>query len=106
MTVATVQAGRTPFFFQPQHFVVANRLTLYAAIGMLVAAHIMRKQTDWHSRLQVGSVALLMGPGFGRLLPMPLLPPYAFESASGAALLFPLIGILRDRRTRGRVHPA
>ena len=106
VTVATVQTGRTPFFFQPQHFVVANPLTLYAAIGLLVAAYVMRKQTDWHARLQVGSFVLLMGPGFGRLLPMPLLPPYAFEIAAGAALLFPLIGILRDRRTRGRAHPA
>ena len=106
VTVATVQTGRTPFFFQPQHFVVANPLSLYAAIGLLVAAYMMRKQTDWHSRLQIGSFLLLMGPGFGRLLPMPLLPPYAFETAGLVALIFPAIGILYDWRTHGRPHPA
>ena len=106
ITVATVQTARTPFFFQPQHFVVANPIGLYAAVGTLVAAYIMRKQTDWHARLQVGSFMMLMGPGFGRLLPMPFLPPYAFEIASGAALIFPVIGILYDWRTNGRVHPA
>lgn len=106
VTVATVQTGRTPFFFQPQHFVVANPLGLCAAIGLLVAAYMMRKHTDWHARLQVGSFMMLMGPGFGRLLPMPFLSPYAFEIASGAALIFPLIGIVSDWRTRGRVHPA
>ncbi|HRK68147.1 MAG TPA: hypothetical protein PKY73_11400, partial [Hyphomonas sp.] len=86
VTFAAVQTGRTPFFFQPQHFVVANPLSLYAAIGLLIAAYMMRKQTDWHSRLQIVSFVLLMGPGFGRLLPMPFLPPYAFEIAGLVAL--------------------
>ncbi len=106
ITVATVQTGRTPFFFQPQHFIIANPLSLYAAIGLLVAAYILRKQTDWHARLQIGSFMLLMGPGFGRLLPMPFLPPYAFEIAVLVALIFPAIGILYDWRTHGRPHPA
>ncbi len=106
VTVAAVQTGRTPFFFQPQHFVISNPLGLCAAVGMLVAAYVMRKQTDWHARLQAGSFMMLMGPGFGRLLPMPFMTPYAFEISSGAGLIFALIGIVYDRRTRGRVHPA
>jgi hypothetical protein len=106
ITVAAVQTARTPFFFQPQHFIIANPLSLYAAIGLLVAAYLMRKQTDWHARLQISSFVLLMGPGFGRLLPMPLLPPYAFEIAGLAALIFPAIGIFYDWRTHGRPHPA
>ncbi|MCC5872349.1 MAG: hypothetical protein JJU22_08150 [Gammaproteobacteria bacterium] len=106
VTVAAVQTGRTPFFFQPQHFLVANPVTLYAAVGLLVAAYAMRKRTDWHARLQIGSFALLMGPGFGRLLPMPFLTPYAFEIAVVAALIFPAIGMLYDCRAHGRPHPA
>lgn len=106
VTVAVVQTGRTPFFFQPQHFIVANPISLYVAVGLLVAAYMMRGQTDWHARLQIGSFLLLMGPGFGRLLPMPLLPPYAFEIAGLAALIFPAIGIFYDWRMHGRPHPA
>jgi hypothetical protein len=106
ITIAAVQTGRTPFFFQPQHVIIANPLSLYAAIGLLVAAYMMRKQTDWHARLQIGSFTLLMGPGFGRLLPMPLLPPYAFEIAGLVALIFPAIGIFYDMRVHGRPHPA
>ncbi len=106
VTVAAVQSGRTPFFFQPQHFIVANPISLYAAIGLLAAAYVMRKQTDWHARLQIGSFVLLMGPGFGRLLPMPFLTPYAFEIAGLVALIFPAIGIFYDWRTHGRPHPA
>lgn len=106
VTIAVVQLGRTPFFFQPQLFVFSNILGLMAFFGLFAAAIALRKQTDWHARLQIGAFALLMGPGFGRLLPMPFLTPYAFEAASLAGLIFPIIGIVRDRRVKGHAHPA
>ncbi len=106
VTVAAVQSGRTPFFFQPQHFIIANPLILYGAVGLVFAAVAMRHQPDWHWRLQVGSFVCLMGPGFGRLLPMPMLPPYAHEIAALVALVFPLAGMIHDWRAHGRPHPA
>ena len=106
VTLAGVRAGRTPFFFQPQHFVVANPATLLGAVGLFAAAVVLRKTRDWHMRLQVGSFTMLMGPGLGRILPLPFLKPYAFEVAAGAAVIFPLIGLVRDWRVRGRPHPA
>jgi hypothetical protein len=51
-------------------------------------------------------MAMLLGPGFGRLLPMPLLPPYAFEATFAATMLFPTAGVIADLRRSGRVHPA
>lgn len=106
VTLAAVRAGRTPFFFQPQHFVVANPATLMGAVGLFVAAVALRRNRDWHMRLQVGAFTMLMGPGLGRILPLPFLKPYAFEVAAGAAVIFPLIGLARDWRVRGRPHPA
>jgi hypothetical protein len=66
----------------------------------------LRKRQDWHPRLQIGSFALLMGPSFGRLLPMPLLTPYAFEIASMAAIVFVAIAAGRDAWVHKRSHPA
>ena len=106
VTLAAIQTGRTPFFFQPQHFLIANPMTLVGFIGLFAAAIIMRRQADWHARLHVGAFVLLMGPGFGRLLPMPFMTPYAFEIAGLVALIFPMVGIVRDWRVHGRVHPA
>jgi hypothetical protein len=106
VTIATVRTGRTPFFFQPQHFLIADPMIILGYLALLVAAIVLRKQTDWHARLQIGAFAMLMGPGFGRLIPMPLLKPYAFEIASLLALVFPLVGIIRDLRIRSRPHPA
>jgi len=106
VTIATVQTGRTPFFFQPQHFLIANPMTLIGFAGLFAAAMLLRHNREWHVRLQVGAFTMLMGPGFGRLLPMPFLPPYAFEIAGGIAIIFPLIGMLRDWRVHGRPHIA
>ncbi len=106
VTIATIQTARTPFFFQPQHFLIANPLTLIGFAGLFFAAIVLRRRSDWHARLHVGAFVLLMGPGFGRLLPMPFLPPYAFETACLVALIFPVFGIIRDWRVHGRPHPA
>jgi hypothetical protein len=51
-------------------------------------------------------MSALTGPGFGRLLPMPLLIPYAAEAAVAASLIFPVAGIVADRRRTGRIHAA
>ena len=57
----------------------------------------MRRRTDWHRRLHYCGTALLMGPAFGRLLPMPLLAPWAFEATFIAVMIFPIIGVIAER---------
>jgi hypothetical protein len=51
-------------------------------------------------------MSLLLGPAFGRLLPLPLLQPWAFEATFAALMLFPAVGVAADMRRRGRIHPA
>lgn len=104
--VAVVRNGTSPFFFQPQHFLIANPLSILLFVVLTVAAVRMRHRTDWHARLHISGMTMIMGPGFGRLLPMPLLIPYAFQAAVAAAVVFPLAGMIRDVRKDGRVHPA
>lgn len=106
VTISTVQTGRTPFFFQPQHFLIANPMTLIGFAALFGAAMLLRHRKEWHVRLQVGAFAMLMGPGFGRLIPMPFLPPYAFEIAGLLAIVFLLVGMARDWRVHGRPHAA
>lgn len=106
VTLAMVREGRVPFIFEPQHFLVFDPLSLVFFTGLAVAAIRMRRRSDWHRRLHLCGMALLLGPGFGRLLPMPLFIPYAFEAAFFAQLAFPLAGMIADWRRDGRVHPA
>lgn len=106
VTVAMARRGHVPFFFRPLHFLVFDPLSLFAFAGLTVAAIAMRRRTDWHRRLHFCGTALLIAPGFGRLLPLPLLQPFAFEATFAAVMIFPLVGVVSDLRRTGRAHPA
>lgn len=106
VTIAMVRNGLVPFFFQPLQFLIFDPVTVLAFGGLTIAAISLRRRTDWHRRLHFCGMSLLLGPAFGRLLPLPLLQPWAWEAAFAAAMLFPLVGAWLDARRRGRVHPA
>jgi hypothetical protein len=108
-TVMTVYSLRTtggPFFFDQNEFLFGNPLGILAFAGLAGWAIAVRANTGWHRRLMFCAMAVLTGPGFGRLLPMPLLMPWAWWVSNVVPLLFPLVGMWADRRRAGRVHPA
>lgn len=105
MTVLSVQHG-APFFFDVRQFLFSNPLQLLLFGGFVGAALAMRRQTGWHRRLMYCGMAILSGPGLGRLLPMPLFMPYAWWVVLAAVLVLPVIGAIADKRRAGRVHPA
>lgn len=105
-TVMMVRRGSAPFFFQPAFFLFMNSLSVLCFGGLVGAAIRLRRRTDWHRRLMTCGMAGLTGPAFGRLLPMPLLIPWAAWAVFAAILILPLIGLVVDTRRRGRVHPA
>lgn len=106
ISIDVTQRGSAPFFFRPQYFLIANPMGMFCFALLAWSAIRMRKQTDWHMRLHICAMAAIIGPAFGRLLPMPMLIPHAFDIAVLTGLVFPLAGIIRDWRRDGRVHPA
>lgn len=106
VTIAMVRRGQVPFFFRPLHFLIFDPLSLVTFAVLTGSAILLRHKSDWHRRLHLCGMAMLMGPGFGRLLPMPLLQPWAWEASFVAGLIFPIIGVASDLRRSGRIHPA
>lgn len=106
VTLAMVRRGQTPFIFRPAQFLIFDPISLLTFAGFVAAAVSLRRQTDWHRRINFCGMALLLGPAFGRLLPMPLLMPWAWEATVVAVLIMPGIGAFADLRRTGRVHPA
>ena len=104
--VLRIQAGKAPFFFQPQHFLIANPLVVLTFAGLTSWAVAMRRRTDWHRRLHLCAMTVLLAPGVGRLIPMPLLIPWSYQIAAIIGLAFPVVGMVLDRRRTGRAHPA
>lgn len=106
VTVARVRDGTVPFFFQPLQFLIFDPVAILTFAGLTVAAILLRRRTEWHRRLHFCGMTILLAPAFGRLLPLPLLQPWAWEAAFAVTLLFPIVGAWSDVRRQGRVHPA
>lgn len=106
VTAVMVRAGHTPFFFKPLQFLIFDPMIVFTFAALTVAAVCLRRWTDWHRRLHFCGMATIMGPGVARLLPLPLLVPWAYETFSLACLLFPFAGMYADVRRTGHAHPA
>lgn len=106
VTVAMVRLGYAPFFFRPLQFLIFDPVAVFTFAGLTTAAILLRRRTEWHRRLHFCGMTMLLNPALGRLLPMPLLQPWAWEAAYAIALIFPLTGVWADLRRSGRVHPA
>lgn len=105
-TVMMVRSGRAPFFFQPGYFLTMNAIGVLAFAGLSTGAILLRKRTDWHRRLHYCGMAMIMGPAFGRLLPVPFMVPWVGLGVFAALMIFPILGVAFDLRRDGRVHPA
>jgi len=106
MTVGSLRMHGGPPFFDMNEFLFSNSVQVIAFAALVYTAVAMRKRTDWHRRFMLTGMAILTGPGLGRLLPMPFLIPYAWWLVMAIAMIFPVIGMIADRRRTGRVHPA
>jgi hypothetical protein len=107
ITRYSLQQKGGPFFFDQNEFLFSNPLMLLLSVGLAGWAVRVRRNTGWHRRLMFCSFAILTGPGIGRLTPNPLLEPYAWWIGGvGLSLIFPLVGMLGDKRRYGAVHPA
>ena len=94
------------FFFHVSEFLWSNTMLVWLFGGLTFWALSCRRYTGWHRRLMLCGMAILTGPGLGRLLPLPLMIPNAWLLTTLSTMIFPVIGMLADKRKQGRVHPA
>lgn len=104
--VHSAQARGGPFFFAVNEFVISNAMGLYCFGGLALWALRVRRHQGWHRRLMLVAMSILTGPGLGRILPAPLMIPYAWQISIAVTWIWPLIGMFADWRRDGRVHPA
>lgn len=104
VTVARRNGG--PFVFAVNEFLVSNVALLLCFGGLALWSLRRQRHNGWHRRLMLCAMAILTGPGIGRLLPLPLLIPNAWTITFAVTLIFPAIAMAADLRRRGRVHPA
>lgn len=106
--IMLVVARRTggPFFFHVSEFLWSNILLVWCFGGLAFWALRQRRYSGWHRRLMLCGMAILTGPGIGRLLPLPLMIPHSWTINTLVTMIWPMIGMVADWRRHGRVHPA
>lgn len=97
---------RVPGFFPGGVFLVMNCLGIVVFGGLVAAAIVLRRQSDWHKRLMICATASILGPGLGRFLPMDSFGAAAPLVLFGVEDLILLAGPAADLIVRRRVHPA
>lgn len=103
--VALKQAARgsAPQGFDPHQFLMIPLSDMVLFAGFVAAALFLRANREAHKRLMLLAYVCVVVAAVGRLPGvLPLGPPAFF----GLAFLFIVAGIIHDRISRGRVHPA
>lgn len=102
----SVSLNRVPPFFTPTIFLALSFLEIVTFATLLTSAIVLRKQSDWHRRLLLGATIALLGPAWGRILPMMGLGPFGGIAILAVLLTYVGAGMTFDARMRGSIHPA
>ncbi len=101
-----VARGSGPPFFSPAYFLVLSSIGSLSFAAMVAWAIVRRRQVQWHRRLMLGAMFLLLEPALGRLLPMPLLGAWGQTMSLAVQLVFVAVVARHDKRVLGAIHPA
>ncbi|RZF64163.1 hypothetical protein EWE75_12525 [Sphingomonas populi] len=106
VTVMCMRRGAVPFFFPPGVFLLIDGLGVLVFGGLVAAAIRLRNRPDWHKRLMLCAMAVVISPALGRILPMPLLGVWAPVAVYVGLMLYVIAGMVYDVRARGSIHSA
>ncbi len=106
-SIWAIELNRQPPFFTQPYFLALTHVGVLCFAGLVAAAIIRRRETEWHRRLMLAATAMLLEPALGRVLPMPLLGGDTGEWYVMIVQLAVLaIAMQHDRKHLGTVHPA
>ena len=95
--------GEAPGGADPDEFLMIPLSDMAFFAGFVAAALLLRANREAHKRLMLLAYVCIVVAAVARLPGVLLLGPPAFF---GLAFLFIVAGIVYDRASRGRVHPA
>lgn len=101
-----IRFHRVPPVFPKGVFLVMNGVGILVFGGLVAAGIALRRRSEWHKRLMLCATISILGPGLGRLLPMPMFGPAAPLVMFAVQDLFALAGPVADLAVRKRIHPA
>lgn len=107
ITATNIALHRMPPAFQdPAFFLAMDFSTILLFGGMAWTALALRARPDWHKRLMLGATINVVGPAWGRVVPLPVTGQYGVFLILVALLVYVAVAMAFDRRVHGRVHRA
>ncbi len=104
--VMALKLHTVPPFFTNAYFLALVLVDAVVFAGLIYAGITRRKETEFHRRLMIGGVIMLMEPALGRLLPMPFMNGMGEWVVLVIQLGVVAIMALHDRKVLGAIHPA
>jgi hypothetical protein len=105
LTALTVNAGRFPPLFTAAFFLALDWVNISVFVGLLIAAILLRRRTDWHRRLMLCATLCVLIPAWGRLLILSGAPPTALVLIAPPVVC--MLGAMTfDQFNRRSIHPA
>lgn len=101
-----VATQRLPPFFSNAYFLALTAIGSIVFASMVAWAITLRRQVQWHRRLMLGAMFILLEPALGRLLPMPLMGNWGEWAILVVQLIFAGVLARHDRKMLGAIHPA
>ena len=101
-----VATNRLPPFFSDSFFLALTAVGSISFAAMVAWAITLRRQVQWHRRIMLGAMFILLEPALGRLLPMPLLGRWGEWLILFVQLIFVAVLANHDRKVLGSVHGA
>lgn len=121
-SITATQFNRAPPIFDQSYFLALGLVQPVIFAAFVGAAIALRKRTDWHRRLMLGAIIIVLEPALGRLLLLIMFPAMGGPEVAVPLLaertwLFPLVEMatqaaivatimLQDRAIRTNIHPA
>jgi uncharacterized membrane protein YozB (DUF420 family) len=103
---SAVAGHRAPPFFSTPYFLALTIIEPVVFAGVVAWGVTLRRKTQWHRRVMLGAMIIILEPALGRLLPMPLMG--AWGEWTILALQLAALAILgrHDQKVLGKTHPA
>jgi hypothetical protein len=97
---------RGPPFFSHAYFLALTTVEPLVFAAVVAWAVSLRRKTEWHRRLMLGALVVLLEPALGRVLPMPLMNGWGEWAILVLQIAALLLLARHDRTMLGKVHPA
>ena len=103
---SAVAGHRVPPFFDNPYFLALTIIEPIAFAAVVGWGVTLRRNTQWHRRVMIGALVIILEPALGRTLPMPLMGGWGDWAILAAQLLALAVLARHDRKMLGKVHPA